>query len=498
MDDSATSQSGHAWAHITDLSKEDLAARNEELPVLSEVWHEEYEKLDSKDAVERFNERLRREWAIETGIIERLYSLDRGITELLIERGIDESLIPSDASDQPPEIVARLIKDQEAAVEFVFDVVANRRGLTVSFIKELHALMTRHQSTTMAIDQFGREIELPLEKGTFKRWPNNPRRADGTTHEYCPPEHVEAEMQRLMEMHYQHIGAGVPADVEAAWLHHRFTQIHPFQDGNGRIARAIASLVLIQEHWFPLVITRDDRVEYLDALEEADRNGLASLIKLFAKRQKRAFVASLGIAREITRDGDRIDQQLAAISEMFARRDKALRIELDRAKVIARQMWRRANDRFEGLAHQVELSMSSQYTNRRAFVDSASDHDLERSKWYRWQIVQAAKDLGYFAALHDFCCWVKMGIDTENGRSELLLSLHGIGQDYQGVIGGSLSFYRRQESPEGERQVVDHETLSDEVFQINYKDSEEAVEVRFDRWLDEGLVRGLDAWRRGE
>jgi hypothetical protein len=45
---------------------------------------------------------------------------------------------------------------------------------------------------------------------------------------------------------------------------------------------------------------------------------------------------------------------------------------------------------------------------------------------------------------------------------------------------------------------VDHETLSDEVFQINYKDSEEAVEVRFDRWLDEGLVRGLDAWRRGE
>jgi hypothetical protein len=61
-----------------------------------------------------------------------------------------------------------------------------------------------------------------------------------------------------------------------------------------------------------------------------------------------------------------------------------------------------------------------------------------------------------------------------------------------------LSFYRRQESPEGERQVVDHETLSDEVFQINYKDSEEAVEVRFDRWLDEGLVRGLDAWRRGE
>lgn len=51
----------------------------------------------------------------------------------------------------------------------------------------------------------------------------------------------------------------VSPEVEAAWLHHRFTQIHPFQDGNGRIARLLASLVFIKAGWFPLVVTRDDR-----------------------------------------------------------------------------------------------------------------------------------------------------------------------------------------------------------------------------------------------
>jgi hypothetical protein len=41
-----------------------------------------------------FEKRLRREWAIETGIIEDVYTLDRGVTRILIEKGIDAALIP--------------------------------------------------------------------------------------------------------------------------------------------------------------------------------------------------------------------------------------------------------------------------------------------------------------------------------------------------------------------------------------------------------------------
>ncbi len=85
-------------------------------------------------------------------------------------------------------------------------------------------------------------------------------RPDGLIHEYCPPEQVTSEMDRLIELHREHQIGEIPPEVEAAWLHHRFTQIHPFQDGNGRIARCLASLVFIQAKWFPLVLTRGDRL----------------------------------------------------------------------------------------------------------------------------------------------------------------------------------------------------------------------------------------------
>jgi hypothetical protein len=49
--------------------------------------------LEEDGAYKEFIKKLQREWAIETGIIERLYSWDRGVTEVLIEQGIEPSII---------------------------------------------------------------------------------------------------------------------------------------------------------------------------------------------------------------------------------------------------------------------------------------------------------------------------------------------------------------------------------------------------------------------
>lgn len=498
VSESEAREFSYRWSPITDLLPEEKEKKVDELPPLASIWKDERQNLGSDTSLTTFNERLRREWAIETGIIERLYSLDRGITQLLIEQGIDASLIPNDATDQPPELVASIIRDQEAAVEFLFDLVSGRRELTVGFIKEMHALMTRHQETTVGIDTLGRQVTVPLARGTFKPCKNNPQRPDGTVHEYCPPEQVEPEMERMLQLHYAHAESGVAPEVQAAWLHHRFTQIHPFQDGNGRIARALASLVFISAGWFPLVITRDDRKRYLDALEEADHGDLTDLIALFAERQKRAFVSALGVAREVTQEEKRIDQQLAAISEMFARRDEASRAEWERAKLTARETWSRAVRAFEHLAGRLDDIIAAPDKGRKVFVDMASDADGERSRWHRWQITRTANELGYSAGLRDFAAWVRLGIETESGRSEVLFSLHQVGAEFRGVIGGSMSFYRKQESADGERHIVDLQPVSEEMFQLNYRESTEAVVERFERWLDRGLVRALDAWRRTE
>ena len=137
------------WHPIEDLPTGYEAMASTELRALSEVWLEQRESLQDSTALRRFNEQLQRQWAIETGVLERLYSLDRGITTLLIERGIDSNLIPDEATDRDPSLVAAMIQDQEAAIDWVFEVIRGERPLSTSFIKELHALMTRHQTTTM-------------------------------------------------------------------------------------------------------------------------------------------------------------------------------------------------------------------------------------------------------------------------------------------------------------------------------------------------------------
>jgi Fic family protein len=488
---------GYTWHPITDLSHDDRALASEELPALVATWDEVRFDL-ATEQVELFNERLQREWAIETGIIEQLYTLDRGTTQLLIERGIDASLIGHSETDQPADFVAGIIQDQKYAVEWLFTVVKQERPLTTSFIKELHALMTARQKYADGQDEYGNSVQIELRHGDYKLLPNNPTRHDGSMHEYCPPVQVASELEQLVRLHDEHISTKVHPDVEAAWLHHRFAQIHPFQDGNGRVARALASLILVRAGWFPLVVTRDDRPRYIDALEAADAGDLAPLVRLFAAIEKRAFVKALSIAEQVQREAERVDQMIDAIGDMFGRRDQDIRAEFEEAKSTAERAWELATSRFEQVASELEKRMAESAVDRKVFADSGANDDPQRRIWNRFQVVDTANCIDYFANMRGFHAWARLGFVTENGRSELLLSFHAVGSDYRGVVGASMSFYRRQEADNIEHQIIELQPVCDDLFQINYKEDPASVLRRFRPWLEEALVAGLDQWRRGE
>lgn len=485
----------HKWQPIEDLPADYESMASTELRSLSEVWLEQRESLQDSAALRRFNEHLQREWAIETGILERIYSLDRGITTLLIERGIDSSLIPYDSTNRDPNLVAGIIQDQESAIDWVFDVVRGQRPVSTSFIKELHALMTRRQKTTSGKDQFGDDVEIPLLHGEWKLLPNNPTRVNGSVHEYCPPEQVASEMDRLIDLYARHEQMGVPPEIEAAWLHHRFTQIDPFQDGNGRVVRALASLVFIKAGWFPLVVTRDDRERYIEALEAADRGQLSALVSLFSALERKAFVNALGIAREVLQEEERIEQVIASIGDLFAARNEALQREWRRAKEVAERLADRAREKFEQVAERLEQEVGRHLAQHRFFADSEADVGRRRN-WYRWQVIEAAHQLDYYANTTEYNAWVRLGLKTET-QANVILSFTGIGREYRGLIGASLYFFRTEEVEEGQRQAVDITVASDELFQINYKEDESSVSERFERWLDRGMTRGLEIWRRG-
>lgn len=489
----------YKWESIKDFQNDPIELADIQLRSLSSVWSEQREELEEVDAIKRFNERLRRQWAIETGIIERLYTLDEGTTQLLIERGVDAALIGHTSTNKDPEKVARIIKDQHQAVEGLFAFVKNERELSVSYIKELHAELTRTQDTTEAEDGFGHRVDIQLLKGEYKQRPNNPKRPDGSIHEYCPPEHVSSEMDRLINLHKEHVEKNVSPEVEAAWLHHRFTQIHPFQDGNGRVARSLATLVFLKEGWLPLVITSEMRNDYIRALERADRGNLKPLVDLFSKVERVAFTRALGIISDVRSEDRSISSVIHSIQDTFSKRTAELREERKRAKEHAAQLRRDVKKKFESLSERLSEDL-------RPFMPPDKTIDVfsfegadgsERQHWYRYQVIEVAKELDYYANLGSHHDWACLGIELE-GRSEILISIHGIGDRFRGLLVATACFYRKDDAKErSSAPITDFEPLVEEAFSFNYREALPEVRERFLKWVEPVLVRGLEVFRRG-
>ncbi len=484
------------WKPITDLSHNWRNLSNPELISLVTVWKEQAGRLRNSGAFKTYMDRLQREIAIETGIIERLYSLDRGVTRLLIEKGIDEALIPHGTTDRPVQQVVALIKDQEAAVGGLFDFVGGQRKLSTSYIKQLHQLLTRHQEFVEALNpQTGKIMRVNLLRGDWKKRPNNPTRPDGSIHEYAPPEQVASEMDKLITWHQEHQNSGVLPEIEAAWLHHRFTQIHPFQDGNGRVARLLASLVFIKAGWFPLILTRADRANYISALEKADRGNLEQLVELFANSQKQAFIHSLGLSEQILEDSRRTKTIISSIAEKLKQDiEKTEQAKIQQAEENAEILFQVAADRLQEIADEITLSMENLVEDANIFISSTPASD-EKSHYYYYQVVETAKQLDYYANLRNYHSWIQLLIDVKR-TTMILISFHVVGHEHHGLLACSVCAYHRDVTEDGDKSINEIQALTDSLFQFSYADQQENLVARYKQWLEIAIVSGLEYWNK--
>lgn len=483
---------GTSWSSIQDLPEDWAKLASRELPSLAQIWREQREKLSATDVLSDFNAKMCREWAIETGIIEDLYSLDRGTTQVLIERGIEASFIPHDATNRPIAEVVGLLRDQESVVNGLFDFVAQRRVLGASYVKEIHAAFTANQKTTSAIDRFGHKTRVDLRRGDWKILPNNPTRQNGSVHSYCPPEHVNSEMDRLFVLHLQHNEKRIPVEVEAAWLHHRFTQIHPFQDGNGRVARALASLIFLKEGWFPLIIHRDHRALYISTLERADLGDLGPLVNLFAKTERKSFLKALSVSESVLREHVPVQDLISSAVDRLQARLKGHREKQKGVFRISSALEDYANERLGQVANSIQVGLAGVSRQYRVDVDRNTG---ENAFWFKSQIVLGAKEKEYFADTRTYATWVRMRIFEER-QATLVLSFHSVGVEFVGVLACAPFLEFRDRAEDGQIAIDGPYSLSDEVFQFAFNEKQSNVIDRFGVWINDVLIAGLEQWRR--
>lgn len=87
----------------------------------------------------------------------------------------------------------------------------------------------------------------------------------------------------------------IPLHVDMQASAFAFAPLAIHQDGNGPVARALTTRILLRADPLPIVVDRDLRVEYINALELADQHQVASPAEMFARLERNAILQALSV-----------------------------------------------------------------------------------------------------------------------------------------------------------------------------------------------------------
>ncbi len=183
------------------------------------------------------------------------------------------------------------IKGHNEAILLLEDIVKDERDITENFIRELHAIILQepYYNKSQTID--GKIVPKRINIGKYKTQANHIKTQTGETHYFATPEETPAKMNDLIEWyrtakkHYeQNKKSNYHPLITAALFHYKFISIHPFDDGNGRLARILMNLILMKNGFSPVIIKTELKEDYYVALQEADGGDENNFVKYIGEQ----------------------------------------------------------------------------------------------------------------------------------------------------------------------------------------------------------------------
>jgi len=164
------------------------------------------------------------------------------------------------------------MKASEVSVKMMREEAMNKREpLTQNFIRTLHHTLLREDYTEYRTLPNGVQTSFVIHAGQYKTRPNSVITRYGDRFEYASPEETPALMSDLVDWYNEAEEKGELSPVQlAALFHYRYIRIHPFEDGNGRIARLMVNYILSRHGWPMIVVRSRKKQEYLEALHQTD------------------------------------------------------------------------------------------------------------------------------------------------------------------------------------------------------------------------------------
>lgn len=163
------------------------------------------------------------------------------------------------------------ITGHNEAIDALVDLARGNAPLTEIFFRQLHVLILRERYQVDAITAEGAPTRRWIEVGQYKTGQNHVQTVTGEIFRFAEPMDVPGKMHTLLQT-INKLQAPSSAEVVlvAAKAHYDFVLIHPFDDGNGRMARLLMNLILIKYGFPPAIIKTEDKTNYFSALRQAD------------------------------------------------------------------------------------------------------------------------------------------------------------------------------------------------------------------------------------
>ncbi|MCC8114645.1 MAG: Fic family protein [Bacteroidales bacterium] len=145
------------------------------------------------------------------------------------------------------------------------------KPLTETFIRQVHKILLREDYEVHRQLPSGVVSSYTVHAGCYKTRPNSVITRTGERFEYASPEETSALMADLLTWYNEEVERGELSPIElAALFHYRYIRIHPFEDGNGRIARLMVNFILARYGYPMVVVPSKAKDAYLNALNQCD------------------------------------------------------------------------------------------------------------------------------------------------------------------------------------------------------------------------------------